>query len=144
MTRFPTSETDSDHFFEDFFADVRRGTPSPEIATWLIENAKHMSERIFFQPTNDWNRLEPHHVLALRACTPLNVFTPTAKGGYLTQVADNAALASLASVMFGSDYDFLTNLPDEYRYLQPELTQLTILAYRHKVRSGDARVHNLR
>ncbi len=99
---------------------------------------------MFFDPGFDWLSLEPHEILALRACAPDGVFTETAKGGYLTHVSGHPLYSGIANCLFGtSDYEFIIGLPESQKKLKPELVVLMHLVYRHGIRPADRQVKNL-
>jgi hypothetical protein len=101
----------------------RSGDPGA-VGAWLLENARYMSEAMFFQPGAPWRELAPFHVLALRAVAP-DAFTPTAKGAYLTLVSGDPTLTEIAHALFSSDTGFLSRAPAN---LYPQLTQLMQMA----------------
>ena len=87
-----------------------------------------------------WDEFETHEILALRSFAPEGVFTSKVKDAFLAGTATCPDLVPLGEVIFGSDLRLVTKLPESLAYLQPELTQLVQLAYRHKIRPRDARV----
>lgn len=91
-----------------------------EIGTWLVQNLDSMSEDMFFAPI-DWERLQPVDMFFLRAVSTREVFTDTAKAGYLGNTSGLEHLSGLASVLFTDDTTFLKKVPTESRFL---LTQL--------------------
>lgn len=99
-----------------------------------------MSEDMFFDPGVDWRPLKPYHMLVLRACAPANVFTITAKSGYLIRVGGIPELSEIANAIFTSDYEFVTNLPSRWKEFQPQLVTLIHLVYRSNIRPTDPRV----
>lgn len=124
---------------------IQRGENPGTIAAWLLANAQSMKENMFFNPNIDWLQLEPYHILALRACTPSNVFTEAAKAGYLTRISGDHDRVELANCMFtlGDDYAFVKHLPDSLKELQPQIVQLVQLAYRKGIRNADRLVRDM-
>lgn len=98
---------------------------------------------MFFDPGNNWTRLDPIDILAIRATAPKGVFTPTAKGGYLTQVRGNPEFTALADALFSDDEGFITHLPAQWQQLQPQLLQLMQLAYKSGIRAADLNVKRM-
>lgn len=94
-----------------------------------------MTEAMFFDQKVDWSRMEPHHILALRACAHDGVFTQTAKAGYLSQVSDDHDRSGIADALFTvSDTEFLKRLPEKWQSLKPQLKILMQLARGHGIR----------
>lgn len=112
-----------------------------QVATWLFEHAREMNERMFFDPNVNWLALEPHMIFALRATAPEEVFTSTAKGGYLTQVGGDDERSALADYLFvEDDFAFARKLPADAR---APIVQLMKLAYTRGIRPADARVKSM-
>lgn len=105
------------------------------IATWLLTNAKSMTKAMFFDPSNDWLALEPHHILVLRAMTPVGVFVPAAMSGYLDRVKGDPERSAIADAIFAGDNEFSRQLPDEWR---AQLRELMRLAYEKGIRRKDS------
>mgnify|MGYP000151943710 CR=1 FL=1 len=113
------------------------------VAQWLFEHAKEMTEAMFFDPNNEWMRFAPEHLLVMRACAPADVFTVTAKAGYLARVGGNPTLTEITEALFAGDYDFLQKLPETLEPAIPELATLMQIAYKRRIRPADARVKAL-
>ena len=95
---------------------------------------------MFFNTQIDWNTLEIVHVLTLRAFAPNNVFDATAETGYLTRVGDNPELAELSKYIFSDDYQFVTNLPSDFKN---QMIQIIQMVYRAGIRKTDSRVKSM-
>lgn len=118
------------------------GVESPEaVGAWLIRNAKHMKESMFFAQGASLAELDSSTVLAMRACTPDGVFTSAAKAGFLAASAQNPPLLEIADTVFSDDFALVGSLPAD---LKPLLLTLIRLAYEGGVRSRDSRVENMR
>lgn len=101
-----------------------------------MENAKRMSEAMFFDPSVDWSRFDPLHLLVLRACAPRNVFTREAKAGYLTRVGGNEDLTEITNAIFADDYTFVNAIPE----LRAILVPLMQVAYEYGIRPAEPRL----
>jgi len=98
-----------------------------------------MNQNIFFD--SGWENIGPLEFLILRACSPIGVFTLTAKGAFLTNIQNDSVLYQLAQAAFGnSDAVFLLNLPNEYQQYQPKLKALMQIAYNQNIRIKDPNV----
>lgn len=98
---------------------------------------------MFFGPDVDWPNLEPIDILVLRACAPSGVFTPAARGGYLTRVGGDEDRSEIADAMFATDFEFIDKLPPAWQKVKQELITLMQLAYRKGIRPLDSRVKSM-
>lgn len=142
MVRFRTKKKANlgDQSFIQSYLEVIRDRESPEKASeWLFANFSKMNQKIFFDP--GWENIGPLELLILRVCSPIRVFTLTAKGAFLTNIQDNPLLSQIAEAAFGnSDCNFLSNLPSECKQYRSKLKALMRIAYDNNIRAEDPNV----
>ena len=126
------------NFLSGFIAIAEQKNPK-KIEQWLIANARHMREDMFFVPNNVWS-CENYQILTLRAFAPKGVFTGMAKEGFLSQAGDNAELIDLAEVLFCEDGDLISSLPKHLTALGDHLTACMDKAYRCGIRKSDSKI----
>lgn len=139
----PGFATSSNNFVAEYLNYILDEKELANIAAWLFKHAGEMNEAMFFDESVDWNRLDPTDLLTIRACAPGNVFTNTAKAGFLARVGSNPTLFALTDALFGNDSEFLAKLPEDLQQAKAELIQLIQLAYRHGIRMADAAVKRM-
>jgi len=130
----------SSNFAADYLGLLEREDDFAAISQWMFEHAKEMNEAMFFDPSVNWLRFAPEHLLVMRACTPDNVFTLTAKAGYLARVGGNPPLTEITEALFGTDFEFLQRLPETLAPAAPEMATLMQLAYKRRIRTADPKV----
>jgi hypothetical protein len=103
-----------------------------------MSNAEMMTEAMFSQGDRyTWRNFEPHHMLALRACTPEGVFTKKAGDMYLKQTEGDPDLENLSGMLFTTDEGFARSLPAE---MKPQIVVMMKMAYEKGIRPRDRRI----
>lgn len=96
-----------------------------ELNVWAMTNAGNMKETMFFDPSVDWSKIGPGHLIVFRAIAdPGKVFTKYAHKEIKDNTPQDFVLQKMADVLFADDATFLRYVAQNYNAFYGPTTDL--------------------